>query len=783
MMKHRILSLVCMLLALCMACTSALAAGGSVAIIGGSSGSTTINSIFTNSDDGYFYVENMAATSDTLYALASTDNGLRLAMWRSDMEEPLLLGGDEEGNSTLINASWYSSMDELEGVIGDSNHAISAIFTDGEKLMGINNLNGRVYEIGIDGDQLVYTDVVTLKDTKPLTHQEEDYTYAISLSSTAVLEGKLYFTTNDYSNEGWPIYKLYIADLTDGTVTESKVEFINIVSPYKDGKLLVKVHDQQNAWDVDTQTYKNPELAVYDPKTDTTELLAEFTTSNVDAMAYCASLDAVIYMDTSRIMGIDSQGVARQYGYAPVSYANRLAIMGDSAVISNYDSTLIRTLTADFRTDEYLNISGSWMDDGARLFSSRYPDVPLYYSNEYYSDVEGLSQAMVSGDNSVDVISLDVEYSSFNILMEKGYCADLSGYPELVAAVERMHSVLRDAVMRDGKLYAIPTQVNSWGWFYSPDVLEEVGLTEEDLPTNFVDLCDFVTTWNDEYLDEYPNYSLFDWVNNTKEYMFRWMMEAYLGWFTARGEDVTFDTPEFRALMDALDQMVCEDMDKVFSDEMNSDVYREGLLMNGYQVVGDFSWMDDSDRWQKFIPMTLTADTPFSVGVDMQVMFINPRTSHMDSAVQLLMCELEALDDTAKHLMYADETEPVLNTEYDRMLESEQEYLESLRKSLEEADEADRKELESYIESEEQYINETLPRYRYTVSQEQIDYYQTNLVPVMYVAQPTFMSGTRDNASSELTTLMNRYREGQIGLDQFIREADNKMRMMRMENE
>lgn len=783
MMKHRILSLVCMLLALCMACTSALAAGGSVAIIGGSSGATTINSIFTNSDDGYFYVENMAATSDTLYALASTDNGLRLAMWRSDMEEPLLLGGDEEGNSTLINASWYSSMDELEGVIGDSNHAISAIFTDGEKLMGINNLNGRVYEIGIDGDQLVYTDVVTLKDTKPLTHQEEDYTYAISLSSTAVLDGKLYFTTNDYSNEGWPIYKLYIADLTDGTVTESKVEFINIVSPYKDGKLLVKVHDQQNAWDVDTQTYKNPELAVYDPKTDTTELLAEFTTSNVDAMAYCASLDAVIYMDTSRIMGIDSQGVARQYGYAPVSYANRLAIMGDSAVISNYDSTLIRTLTADFRTDEYLNISGSWMDDGARLFSSRYPDVPLYYSNEYYSDVEGLSQAMVSGDNSVDVISLDVEYSSFNILMEKGYCADLSGYPELVAAVERMHPVLRDAVMRDGKLYAIPTQVNSWGWFYSPDVLEEVGLTEEDLPTNFVDLCDFVTTWNDEYLDEYPNYSLFDWVSNTKEYMFRWMMEAYLGWFTARGEDVTFDTPEFRALMDALDQMVCEDMDKVFSDEMNSDVYREGLLMNGYQVVGDFSWMDDSDRWQKFIPMTLTADTPFSVGVDMQVMFINPRTSHMDSAVQLLMCELEALDDTAKHLMYADETEPVLNTEYDRMLESEQEYLESLRKSLEEADEADRKELESYIESEEQYINETLPRYRYTISQEQIDYYQTNLVPVMYVAQPTFMSGTRDNASSELTTLMNRYREGQIGLDQFIREADNKMRMMRMENE
>jgi hypothetical protein len=29
---------------------------------------------------------------------------------------------------------------------------------------------------------------------------------------------------------------------------------------------------------------------------------------------------------------------------------------------------------------------------------------------------------------------------------------------------------------------------------------------------------------------------------------------------------------------------------------------------------------------------------------------------------------------------------------------------------------------------------------------------------------------------------MERYRQGQISLDQFIKEADNKMRMMQMEN-
>ena len=56
-------------------------------------------------------------------------------------------------------------------------------------------------------------------------------------------------------------------------------------------------------------------------------------------------------------------------------------------------------------------------------------------------------------------------------------------------------------------------------------------------------------------------------------------------------------------------------------------------------------------------------------------------------------------------------------------------------------------------------------------------------MPKLTVRKTTFLSGTKDNSATELNDLMDRFREGQISMDQFIREADNKMRMMRLENQ
>ena len=48
--------------------------------------------------------------------------------------------------------------------------------------------------------------------------------------------------------------------------------------------------------------------------------------------------------------------------------------------------------------------------------------------------------------------------------------------------------------------------------------------------------------------------------------------------------------------------------------------------------------------------------------------------------------------------------------------------------------------------------------------------------------QPTFLNSSSSDKNAELQTLMDRYTAGQINTEQFIKEADKKLRMMQMED-
>ena len=60
--------------------------------------------------------------------------------------------------------------------------------------------------------------------------------------------------------------------------------------------------------------------------------------------------------------------------------------------------------------------------------------------------------------------------------MDKGWCMDLSVYPEVSDYVSRLNGVYRDAVTRDGKIYALPINAWSYGYFISRNVMEKLSL-------------------------------------------------------------------------------------------------------------------------------------------------------------------------------------------------------------------------------------------------------------------------------------------------------------------
>ena len=61
-------------------------------------------------------------------------------------------------------------------------------------------------------------------------------------------------------------------------------------------------------------------------------------------------------------------------------------------------------------------------------------------------------------------------------------------------------------------------------------------------------------------------------------------------------------------------------------------------------------------------------------------------------------------------------------------------------------------------------------------------YFRENVAPYLYVQQPTFLNSSSSDKNAELQTLMDRYTAGQINTEQFIKEADKKLRMMQMED-
>ena len=125
-------------------------------------------------------------------------------------------------------------------------------------------------------------------------------------------------------------------------------------------------------------------------------------------------------------------------------------------------------------------------------FATQYPRIPTYLVNEYYDSLEAFANAMVSGQDAVDVLQLYTGGAPIRQLIDKGYAMDMSGNADIMAAIGGMYPALMERYLRDGKVYALPVNLYVSSLGYSRSALEELGLTQEDLPKTWMELLDFM---------------------------------------------------------------------------------------------------------------------------------------------------------------------------------------------------------------------------------------------------------------------------------------------------
>lgn len=728
-------------------------------------------------------VTTAVAVGDTLYMLVNqfdeelSDNIFSLYRYtQGQSSEPELLA------NKLCYTRWYSTMEDAKAAqanIGaDPETGFGYLFSDGEKLYGFNTLNGEIASLTF-ADGAMSREVVCTVATNDLYIQEEDYSYMVDINGLCCMNGHVYFASSDWRGSE-PKYFLYDINLDGGAVTKLPLtQRINSTIPYKDGLLLSYI---SSSWDENTNQEIPAQLVTVNPADGATVSLKEMAdTAYIYTLAYDAAKDTVYYFTESTLWGMTGMGTPFKAAYANQSYVDSMTIFSSGyAALWSSDGLEIHNLDPAYLPTKTLTLIGSWRDAAARKFTQENPDIPLIFSEQYYGMAQ-LGQAMVSGDTAIDVIRTSVA-NGFDNLLEKGYCADLSSSQKLMDYVNSLYPALRDEVMKDGKLYAIPVTLYGSTLSYMPSKLEEIGLTEEDMPTTFVELCEFITRWNNEWIDDESktNVMPFCTTMSNRSVVFDLMLKAYLDYYDAKGEPLTFDTPEFNAMLTALDNMDASNLDMPanMSDQEYDEYYQ---LYSG--VFVDRGLLSTAEGEYASVPLKLSIGEgkDFTVGTTMEVLFVNPRCANLPEAIKLLECYVDTLDESYKILMCPDCNDPVENQYYQETLKNFQDSLAELQEQLKTADDAEKRDLEDTIKYYEDSLNNK-ESFRWDYSAQTIAQYR-EIGDHVFARHANVLYSAGNDTSTQLRSLHERYVQKQITRDQYIKELNQKARMIVLENQ
>lgn len=729
-----------------------------------------------NQDDPYSSMQSMAGDDQYLYVVKSGDSdGNVYALVRYDIAADKL--------ETLVDdlpQPYYSSLEDFEayGNGGDASRVINRLFMSENGVCALNYLTGQVSRLIYENGVLTFEKLGEF-DTSPLQVKAADYSYTKEIWGACLQGDVLYISTYSYETE--PKSELMSFDLKTGKSGALPSVFAHDLVSYKDGQLITIKYDPENSYDQQTYEPLPREIHTVDLKSGQTRKL--FTVDKYAAgLAYDKQSDRIYYTAGSTVMGVSPDGKSEKVAYLPssdsysvqgASYANGLYAVG------TYSGVAIRNIDPQYLPSTVLSIYGSYANEKDISFQKAHPDVALDFMQTYYSSLEDLAQAM-SATDAIDIVSAYSSDSSINldVLIAKGYCLDLSEYPELNAYAQKLYPYLLDYVSRDGKLYAVPIYASHTSNAYYTEVLKAMELTQENLPKTYPELFAFIDRWNDEWVYDYPDYTPFYYGQSLRQELLYKMIGDYVLYCKAQGGDIDFSTPLFKSLMTSFDAMRTDNLDNAAKN--GEEIWSRQTLFEpgGYEAV-DFSSPEPEkgSDYYKVWDLRLAEDIPMVFGTHVQVMFVNPKSPNRDMAAAYLSHCVANLSTYTLPTLDATMTKSVENPYFEEMIKNWKDDFERVKESYAKADESEKKDLEWQIENYEELLSNQ-ERYRYNITEQALKYYKDYIVDRCVVSGDNFIYSESNKAIRDLLDL---YLAKSRTVDQFINELERKMRMIILE--
>ena len=420
--------------------------------------------------------------------------------------------------------------------------------------------------------------------------------------------------------------------------------------------------------------------------------------------------------------------------------------------------------------------------EAVEAFVQKHPEATIVSvdpeKNVWYGSTSELATALIARTLQSDIFPIETSVNNWNVIMEKGFCLDLSSSELLMDAINQMYPQIRELLMKDGHLYAWPQGFTFTYMQVVEDVWCEVGYTLEDVPKSFPALLDFLETWCDRVeADPYLNVRVMGGLQEqpmlTPDFYSSWLLELLMKEIVMQqqyaGKPLSFGDANTVALMQR-----CLDVGaRIVALESNSSSSLEGLFFST-------TWNVLPDTETHIVYLRLDEAQPMLTRAYVDLLAVYAGTEHPELCIDLLECLMTnpspylAID----QFCYPD-AEPRYMLGYEENLAEAKEKIALLTEQL--ADESltleEREALEVQLERWEHSL-ETTESQKWKVSPESLESYK-GWVDRLYFPEPSIFEETQ--IGSQLYSLRHQVCNGVITVEQFVKRLDELVRMAQEE--
>lgn len=593
-----------------------------------------------------------------------------------------------------------------------------------------------------------------------------------------VQNGVMYVTV--WGNYGQEIYTMPIDTMKPEKIDLGSQE-PEMILPYSNSGLLAIVNDYNASKTL---------CELYDPATKRVETLCEipfegydncngFAADTETGRLYCVK-DGEI-----REVNLQTGEVGEGLSEMPLTVYSNVAgrIFADHYYLyTTFDGTVIRNLAPEQKAEYKLKVlDHSYTDavtDAYFDFTNTHGNVSMAVNRG--GSTSSIVEDMMNRSNEVDIYILNVD-DEYEALLERGYLAELDSSEQITASLENMYPAVQEACTRNGKAVAIPVNAYCWAFGVNERALNRIGLTIEDVPTNWNDFLDFLGNELPQAMENDPDVSMFysDYTQSqVRNILFGQIFRDYMDYAAATMDVQSYDTPLLNELLTKLENLdltalhVSEDgeSDNSFIYSMS---YDDSSVLFETSVGASFN-----NFFSDYTPILLgmDADTPAVLTLEISVAFVNPFSENIDLAIEYLECLQNQLDKEMLYNFYPDLTEAVRSKYYDEYVKNAQESYDEIKKLYDEAEDADKQALAEQLEDAEYWL-EYEKKNNWDISETLVQWFRSN-DDNLAVSYGYWLY--RDT-SGEASELIQKYYDGQIDVKQLLSGIDKKVRMMEME--